>query len=182
MKCLTRGVMPFGCRRRDQLREHARNGHVRHISLFPASFENPCVIICVTRIASAVKRMGQGRVLAARPGSLPQNASTPTFVRGTEWVHSIRDTNALREHDTMTEGNRFRPKEGRRDQGRQLAHHHRIAECGAAHAYIEAVAATGADAVKFQTHIAAGESSPSEQKTEVFVAGKLQRLLQAGVI
>ena len=71
---------------------------------------------------------------------------------------------------------------GRRDQGRQLAHNDCIAECGAAHAYIDAVAATGADAVKFQTHIAPGESSPSEQKTEVFAAEKLQRLLQAEVI
>jgi N,N'-diacetyllegionaminate synthase len=33
---------------------------------------------------------------------------------------------------------------------------------GTAHAYIDAVAAAGADAVKFQTHIAAAESSPSE--------------------
>ncbi len=33
---------------------------------------------------------------------------------------------------------------------------------GAAHAYIDAVAAAGADAVKFQTHIAAAESTPSE--------------------
>ncbi len=33
---------------------------------------------------------------------------------------------------------------------------------GAAHAYIDAVAATGADAIKFQTHIAAAESSPQE--------------------
>ncbi len=34
---------------------------------------------------------------------------------------------------------------------------------GTAHAYIEAVARTGANAVKFQTHIAAAESTPSEQ-------------------
>lgn len=33
---------------------------------------------------------------------------------------------------------------------------------GAAHAYIDAIAAAGADAVKFQTHIAAAESSPAE--------------------
>lgn len=33
---------------------------------------------------------------------------------------------------------------------------------GAAHAFIDAIAAAGADAVKFQTHIAAAESSPSE--------------------
>lgn len=33
---------------------------------------------------------------------------------------------------------------------------------GTAHAYIEAIARTGADAVKFQTHIAAAESSPEE--------------------
>ena len=34
---------------------------------------------------------------------------------------------------------------------------------GTAHAYIDAVAKTGADAIKFQTHIAAAESTPSEQ-------------------
>ncbi|MBX9602048.1 MAG: N-acetylneuraminate synthase family protein [Bryobacteraceae bacterium] len=34
---------------------------------------------------------------------------------------------------------------------------------GTAHAYIDAVAQAGADAVKFQTHIAAAESTPSEQ-------------------
>ncbi len=34
---------------------------------------------------------------------------------------------------------------------------------GLAHAYIDAVARAGADAVKFQTHIAAAESSPLEQ-------------------
>jgi N,N'-diacetyllegionaminate synthase len=33
---------------------------------------------------------------------------------------------------------------------------------GAAHAYIDAVAQTGADAIKFQTHIAAAESTPGE--------------------
>ena len=33
---------------------------------------------------------------------------------------------------------------------------------GTAHAYIDAIAAAGANAVKFQTHIAASESSPSE--------------------
>lgn len=33
---------------------------------------------------------------------------------------------------------------------------------GAAHAYIDAVARAGADAVKFQTHIAAAESTPAE--------------------
>ena len=33
---------------------------------------------------------------------------------------------------------------------------------GAAHAFIDAVATTGADAVKFQTHIASAESSPGE--------------------
>src|ERR1700722_2012299 len=33
---------------------------------------------------------------------------------------------------------------------------------GAAHAYIDAIAKTGANAVKFQTHIAAAESTPSE--------------------
>ena len=34
---------------------------------------------------------------------------------------------------------------------------------GTAHAYIDAVARTGANAVKFQTHIAAAESTPGEQ-------------------
>lgn len=34
---------------------------------------------------------------------------------------------------------------------------------GMAHAYIDALAAAGADAVKFQTHIAAAESTPAEQ-------------------
>src|SRR5438552_17944535 len=33
---------------------------------------------------------------------------------------------------------------------------------GTAHAYIDAAANAGADAVKFQTHIAAAESTPSE--------------------
>src|SRR5690606_20819157 len=33
---------------------------------------------------------------------------------------------------------------------------------GTAHAYIDAVARAGADAVKFQTHIAAAESTPGE--------------------
>jgi len=33
---------------------------------------------------------------------------------------------------------------------------------GAAHAYIDAIAKSGADAVKFQTHIAAAESTPNE--------------------
>lgn len=33
---------------------------------------------------------------------------------------------------------------------------------GAAHAYIDAIAAAGADAVKFQTHLAAAESTPGE--------------------
>lgn len=33
---------------------------------------------------------------------------------------------------------------------------------GTAHAYIDAIAGTGADAVKFQTHIAAAESTPDE--------------------
>lgn len=33
---------------------------------------------------------------------------------------------------------------------------------GTAHAYIDAVAKTGADAIKFQTHIAAAESTPAE--------------------
>lgn len=33
---------------------------------------------------------------------------------------------------------------------------------GTAHAYIDAIGATGADAVKFQTHIAAAESTPGE--------------------
>jgi N-acetylneuraminate synthase len=33
---------------------------------------------------------------------------------------------------------------------------------GAAHAYIDAVAAAGADAIKFQTHIASAESTPAE--------------------
>src|SRR5277367_4864114 len=32
----------------------------------------------------------------------------------------------------------------------------------AAHAYIDAIAKSGADAVKFQTHIAAAESTPAE--------------------
>jgi N-acetylneuraminate synthase len=34
---------------------------------------------------------------------------------------------------------------------------------GTAHAYIDAVARTGADAIKFQTHIAAAESTPAER-------------------
>src|SRR4030065_370638 len=34
---------------------------------------------------------------------------------------------------------------------------------GMAHAYIEAIANAGADAVKFQTHIAAAESTPGER-------------------
>ena len=33
---------------------------------------------------------------------------------------------------------------------------------GTAHAYIDAIADAGADAVKFQTHIAAAESTPQE--------------------
>src|SRR5437899_7312002 len=33
---------------------------------------------------------------------------------------------------------------------------------GFAHAFIDAIAAAGADAVKFQTHIAAAESTPGE--------------------
>jgi len=33
---------------------------------------------------------------------------------------------------------------------------------GAAHAYIDAIAAAGADAVKFQTHIASAEGTPAE--------------------
>ena len=33
---------------------------------------------------------------------------------------------------------------------------------GAAHAYIDAVAEAGADAIKFQTHIASEESTPDE--------------------
>src|SRR4051812_17145784 len=33
---------------------------------------------------------------------------------------------------------------------------------GMAHAYIDAIARAGADAVKFQTHIAAAESTPGE--------------------
>ena len=33
---------------------------------------------------------------------------------------------------------------------------------GTAHAYIDAVAKTGADAIKFQTHIASAESTPDE--------------------
>ena len=33
---------------------------------------------------------------------------------------------------------------------------------GTAHAYIDAIARSGADAVKFQTHIAAAESTPGE--------------------
>ena len=33
---------------------------------------------------------------------------------------------------------------------------------GTAHAYIDAIARAGADAVKFQTHIAAAESTPGE--------------------
>ena len=33
---------------------------------------------------------------------------------------------------------------------------------GTAHAFIDAIAEAGADAVKFQTHIAAAESTPSE--------------------
>src|SRR5687767_152320 len=34
---------------------------------------------------------------------------------------------------------------------------------GLAHAFIDAIADAGADAVKFQTHIAAAESTPQEQ-------------------
>src|SRR5215213_11399156 len=33
---------------------------------------------------------------------------------------------------------------------------------GLAHAFVDAIAGAGADAVKFQTHIAAAESTPSE--------------------
>src|SRR3989337_2145674 len=33
---------------------------------------------------------------------------------------------------------------------------------GLAHAFVDAIAAAGADAVKFQTHIAAAESTPAE--------------------
>ncbi|HEY8171559.1 MAG TPA: N-acetylneuraminate synthase, partial [Dehalococcoidia bacterium] len=33
---------------------------------------------------------------------------------------------------------------------------------GLAHAFVDAIATSGADAVKFQTHIAAAESTPSE--------------------
>jgi hypothetical protein len=33
---------------------------------------------------------------------------------------------------------------------------------GMAHAYIDAIAKVGADAVKFQTHVAAAESTPGE--------------------
>ena len=36
---------------------------------------------------------------------------------------------------------------------------------GMAHAYIDAIANTGADAVKFQTHIAAAESTVGEGST-----------------
>lgn len=39
---------------------------------------------------------------------------------------------------------------------------------GTAHAYIDAIAKAGADAVKFQTHIAAAESSPDEPWRVVF--------------
>src|SRR3954467_15762409 len=34
---------------------------------------------------------------------------------------------------------------------------------GMAHAFIDAIAAAGADAVKFQTHLAGAESTPAEQ-------------------
>lgn len=44
---------------------------------------------------------------------------------------------------------------------------------GAAHSYIDAVADAGADAVKFQTHIAAAESSPQEEfRIKVFPQDK----------
>ena len=61
----------------------------------------------------------------------------------------------------------FGPRVGRvRCQGRCLI----VAEIGqahdgslgTAHAYIDAVARAGADAVKFQTHIASAESTPAE--------------------
>jgi hypothetical protein len=38
---------------------------------------------------------------------------------------------------------------------------------GTAHAYIDAVAKAGADAIKFQTHIAAAESTPGESFRQI---------------
>ena len=51
--------------------------------------------------------------------------------------------------------------EGRRRIIAEVAQNH-DGSLGAAHAYIDAVARAGADAVKFQTHIAAAESTPGE--------------------
>ena len=42
---------------------------------------------------------------------------------------------------------------------------------GTAHAYIDAVANAGADAIKFQTHIAAAESTPGEPWRVKFSGG-----------
>jgi N-acetylneuraminate synthase len=51
---------------------------------------------------------------------------------------------------------------------------------GLAHAFIDAIAAAGADAVKFQTHIAAEESTPSEPFRVKFSEGcHALRLLEA---
>lgn len=43
----------------------------------------------------------------------------------------------------------------------EVAHAH-DGSLGVAHAFIDAIAKTGADAVKFQTHIASAESTPAE--------------------
>ena len=51
--------------------------------------------------------------------------------------------------------------EGRRRIIAEVAQNH-DGSLGTAHAYIDAVAQAGADAVKFQTHIAAAESTPGE--------------------
>lgn len=52
-------------------------------------------------------------------------------------------------------------KGGRRRVIAEVAQNH-DGSLGTAHAYIDAVARAGADAVKFQTHIAAAESTPAE--------------------
>ena len=52
-------------------------------------------------------------------------------------------------------------REGRRLILAEVAQNH-DGSLGTAHAYIDAVAKAGADAVKFQTHIAAAESTPGE--------------------
>ena len=43
---------------------------------------------------------------------------------------------------------------------------------GSAHAYIDAIARTGADAIKFQTHIANAESSLKRSLGKLFSSGQ----------